>query len=62
MNPHEDIIAETERVKERKRTRVEGGVGDVPMEAGTEMMSRWLFDMRTHLAVTSEKTCTKRTE
>ena len=23
---------------------------------GTEMMSRWRFDMRTHLAVTSEKT------
>ena len=32
MNAHKDRIAETERVKERKRARVERGAGDVPME------------------------------
>ena len=32
MNACKDRIAETERVKERKRARVERGVGDVPME------------------------------
>ena len=51
---YKDRIAETERVKERKRARVERGAGDVPMEPG--------FDMRTHLAVTSQKTSTKRME
>ena len=30
MNAYEDRIAETERVKERKRARVERGAGDVP--------------------------------
>ena len=33
MNAYEDRIAETERVKERKRARVERGAGDVPMES-----------------------------
>ena len=28
----------------------------------TEMMRRWRLNMRTHLAVTSEKTSTRRTE
>ena len=32
MNAYKDRIAETERVKERKRARIERGVGDVPME------------------------------
>ena len=32
MNAYQDRIAETERVKERKRARVESGAGDVPME------------------------------
>ena len=32
MNAYKDRIAETQRVKERKRARVERGVGDVPME------------------------------
>ena len=32
MNAYKDRIAETERVKERKRARVERGAGDVPME------------------------------
>ena len=31
MNAYKDRIAETERVKERKRARVERGAGDVPM-------------------------------
>ena len=30
MNAYKDRIAETERVKERKRARVERGAGDVP--------------------------------
>ena len=32
MNAFQDRIAETERVKERKRARVEQGAGDVPRE------------------------------
>ena len=34
MNAYKDRIAETERVKERKRARVERGAGDVPLEPG----------------------------
>ena len=34
MNSYKDRIAGTERVKERKRARVERGAGDVPMEPG----------------------------
>ena len=34
MNAYKDRIAETERVKERKRARVERGAGDVSMESG----------------------------
>ena len=34
MNAYKDRIAETERVKERKRSRVEREAGDVPMEPG----------------------------
>ena len=30
------------------------------MNLGTKMMCRWRFDMRTHLAVTSKRTSTKR--
>ena len=35
MNAYKDRIAETERVKERKRAREERGAGDVPMEPGS---------------------------
>ena len=35
MNAYKDRIAETERVKERKRARVERGAGDVLMEPWT---------------------------
>ena len=48
-----DRIAETERVRERRRTRVERGAGMCLWNLGTKMMSRWRFDMRTHLAVAS---------
>ena len=34
MNAYKDRIDETERVKERKRARVERGAGDVSMEPG----------------------------
>ena len=57
MNAYKNRIAETERVKERKRAQFELGTGDVP-----EMMSRWRFDMRAHRSVTSQKTSMKRTE
>ena len=51
MDTYKDRIDETERVKERKRARVEQGAVDVPEDPGIEMMSRWRFDMQTHLAV-----------
>ena len=53
METHKDRIAERKRVRERRRARIERGTGDVPEEPGIKMMSRWRFDMRTHLAVTS---------
>ena len=62
MDAYKDRIDETERVKERKKARVERGARDVPMEPGNRYMSRWRFDMRTHLAVTSGNTSTKKTE
>ena len=34
MNAYKDRIAETERVKERKRARVERGAGDLPIKPG----------------------------
>ena len=34
MNAYKDRIADTKRVKEKKRARVERGAGDVPMEPG----------------------------
>ena len=36
MHAYKDRVAETERVKERQRDRVERGAGDVPMEPGNE--------------------------
>ena len=36
MDTHKDRLAETERVKERKRARFERGAGDVPMEPGSK--------------------------
>ena len=36
MNAHKDRVAETERVKERKRARVERGAGDVLVEPENE--------------------------
>ena len=45
-----DRVAERKRLQEKRRARIERGAGDVPEEPGTEMMSRWRFDMRTHLA------------
>ena len=36
MNAYKDRVAETGRVKERKRARVEQGAGDVPMEPRSE--------------------------
>ena len=36
MNAYRHRVAETARVKERERARVERGAGDVPMERGSE--------------------------
>ena len=55
MNAFKDRIAETERVKDRKRARVERGAVVCLWYLKSETMSRWRFDMRTHLVVTSEK-------
>ena len=48
-----DRVAERKRVGGKRGARIERGAGDVPEEPGINMMSRWQFDMRTHLAVTS---------
>ena len=55
MKTYKDRIAERKRVREKRRARIERGAVDVPEEPGNEgkMMSRWRFDMRTHLAVSS---------
>ena len=45
--------SESERGEELELSEVQGMC---LWNRGTEMMSRWRFDMRTHLAVTSEKT------
>ena len=63
MNAYRDRIAETERVRERGKELELSEVQEMCLwNPETEMMSRWRFDMRTHLAVTSGKTNTKRTE
>ena len=56
MNAYKDRIAETERVKERKRARVERGAGDVPMDPGNrDDRAGGGSTCGRHLAVTSEK-------
>ena len=50
----QDRVAERKRVREKRRARIERGAGDTPEEPGIKMMSRWRFDMRTHLTVTSQ--------
>ena len=48
--------------REEKELELSEVQGMCPWNLGTEMMSRWRFDRRTHLAGTSEKTSTKWTE
>ena len=64
MNAKRDRVAESERVKDKKRKELELNQlqGMCLWNPGTEMMRGWRFDIRTHLAVTSLKTSTKRTE
>ena len=57
MNAYKDRIAETERVRERKRARVERGAEDVLMEPGNEEQ---MADRQSHLAV--KRNNIKRTE
>ena len=45
--------SESKRAKELVQSEVQGMC---PWNPGTELMSRWRFDMRTHLAVTFGKT------
>ena len=59
MNTYTDRIAETER-KRGKELELSEVQEMCLRNPGTEMMSRWRFDMGTHLAVTSGKTSTKR--
>ena len=47
MNAYKDRIAETERVKERRRGRVERGAGDVPVESGNKDDERMAVRRRT---------------
>ena len=57
MNAYKDRIAETASQRDEKsssRARCKECV--CPWNPGIELMSRWRFDTRTHLAVTSEKT------
>ena len=61
MDTYKDRIAETERVKERKRARVERGAGDVPVEPGNRDDEQ-VVDMRMNLALHHRKTSAKRTE
>ena len=58
MNAYKDRIAESERVKERKEFELSEVQEMCLWNPGTEMMSTRRFDMRTHLAVTSQKTST----
>ena len=58
MSAYKDRVAQTERLKERKRARVERGAGDVLVEPGIK--SRCRIDIRSHLAKKRENT--KRTE
>ena len=43
MNACKEVVAQTERVKERKKARAERGAGDVPMEPenGEQMADRY---------------------
>ena len=61
MNAYKDRIAETERVKEKERARVERGAGDVLVEPRNRDDEQVAADMQAHLVVTLEKTSTKRT-
>ena len=54
MKTYKDRIAERKRVREKRRARIERATGGMcPRNQGIKIMSRWRFDMRTHLAVTS---------
>ena len=61
-NAYKDRVAETDQVKERKRARVEREAGDVPMEPGNKDDEQMAVRLRMHLAETSQKTSTTRTE
>ena len=59
MKTYKDRIADSERGEELELSEVQGVVSEEP---GIKMMSRWRDDMRTHLAVASWRTNTKRKE
>ena len=53
---YKDRVAERKRVREMRRARIELDAGMCLRNLGIKMMSRWRFDRRTHLAVTSWRT------
>ena len=62
MNAYKDRIAETERVKERKRARVERGAADVPMEPGNRADEQVAVRHADASGGDIRETSTKRTE
>ena len=58
MNAYEDRVAETVRVNERKRARVEQGAGDVPMEPWNEEQ---IADRHAVASLARNRNITKRT-
>ena len=53
MESYKDRIAGRKQVRERRTARIERGAEMCLRNPGIEMMRRWRFDMRTHVAVTS---------
>ena len=53
MDTYKDRIFERKRVRERRRAQVKKGTANVPMEPWNRDDEQ--FDMRTHLAVTSQR-------
>ena len=62
MNAYKDRIAETERVKERKRARSGRGAGDVPEEPRNRVDEQVAVRHADESGGDIRKTSTKRTE
>ena len=62
MNAYKERIADTERVKGKKRARVERGAGDLPVEPGNIDDEQMAVRHADASGVTSQKASTKRIE